>query len=729
MMMEDQRRRDEEARRRDEEARRRDEKEARRHEEEIRRREEEAQRREEILLNTLKELSLNGSGGSVTDKQEFKRRTERCFKGIRWAIMELESATKREDKARLSALSMELRSKMESYERFFENKVDLLDGDEDKDSAIDEWETLRRKATLTLTEAQAAMDELKKLDNAGALPDSVKVPVFFGDMMLYPIWWEEFKAIVHDNKKVSQLYKMKYLKEALKGSAAHVLEGLGALAENYPKGVKLVQQRFGRKRVVVRHLVRSLAKMEPLTSTDPRAFLELVDKLTSRFTTLKGQATGVNQIIIPLLEDKLPQEIRQEWERHLGMLVDDDSDASEDQFFEFLRKEAATRIASANHDPTKDQSKKLADKDARPNKPTATSKPSVFSAAALPTTTRKETVAKVDGCELCGGAHEWKECATFLAMTPHARRVLVESNYRCRVCFEKRNSHPDGKYCTTVCSTPGCTFMHHHLLCSYVQSNELNDGTAVISNCATQEVIANVAMNSDVLLPTAIAKFRGETTTHMGRVGFDTFSQSTFVTKQMADELGLSLSKPVKMTIRGFGNRPSTKVFHQTELEIIPRTSSKGIRIQALVCEGKICDTLAAVPLDPKRYEYLKNIPLADCLPRGPVQLDVLVGADFYGSFVKSMVAAPDDGLPYVLRTAVGNVLAGTYPTFESSSKYKNCMITMHGRPSPVPVECDEGCMHRIEQSIERFWNVEAIDLVDEIQICTRETSRGQMVK
>ena len=60
------------------------------------------------------------------------------------------------------------------------------------------------------------------------------------------------------------------------------------------------------KRVITRHLVHSLVKMEPSTSTDAKAVQELTDKLISRFTNLKNQVTEVDQVIIPLLENKLP---------------------------------------------------------------------------------------------------------------------------------------------------------------------------------------------------------------------------------------------------------------------------------------------------------------------------------------------------------------------------------------------------------------------------------------
>jgi len=63
---------------------------------------------------------------------------------------------------------------------------------------------------------------------------------------------------------------------------------------------------------------------------------------------LKTQVTDVDQLIIPLMEDKLPQEIRQLWERKLGEMVNDDAFADEKMFFDFVRKKRPLKRLDPN---------------------------------------------------------------------------------------------------------------------------------------------------------------------------------------------------------------------------------------------------------------------------------------------------------------------------------------------------------------------------------------------
>ena len=654
----------------------------RRREEEQRRRDEEQRKREDSLLELIRKMSERqdsqfGSGTSVSDAQEFKRRTTRSFESITLVLTELQDTLEgTQDTIQLSTLATKLQAKLSGYEQFYESKVDLLDGDEEKDKAILEWRNLQSLAEKEITRAQVSLEQHKLKSAAGALPEGVKVPSFSGDMMVYPQWWDEFRVVVHENQKVSTFYKMQYLKSAMKGDASHVLDGVGVLAENYETAVTLIQQRFGRKRVITRHLVRSLAQMESVEMMEAKQFLALTDKLSARYATLKSQIKEVDEMLIPLLEDKLPTDVRQMWERHLGTMVKDDGYATSGMFFDFIRQESAARIASADHFPKNGQ--KQTEKPQKTENKSFAVERVPFSAAALATSTQSvnQVKAKIDTgdnheCETCGkGTHAVVDCSEFLSLTPNARCKVIESQRRCRVCFKKGSAHTDG-YCSNECSNKGCSYKHHPLLCNFGVTQE------VISNsCMTQKIVGNCVVNQKVLLPTAVASLRSDKGFSFGRIGFDSFSQSTFITTTLAKKLKLKLSKPETMTIRGFGGKPSTRSFKRAELEVMSKNGTKGIQIQAIVCNGKICDTLAAVTFDPKEYNYLENIELVEELPqKESMELDLLIGADYFGLFVESMTAAPSAGLPFVIKTLLGNVLAGPYPM--NSPKGQSCLLIM----------------------------------------------------
>ena len=572
--------------------------------------------------------------------------------------------------------------------------------------------------------ARTTLEKKKKIDSAGALPDKVKVPQFNGDIIHYPDWWEEFKEVVHENEKVSKFYKLSYLKSSMKGSAAHVLSGISLKPENYEKALELVKMRFGRKRVITRHLVRSLAKMEPAASGDPKAFRDLADKLSARFTTLKTQVTDVDQLIIPLMEDKLPQEIRQLWERKLGEMVDDDAFADEKMFFDFVRKEASAQTASSEHNPTKDPPKK-SDKKVNKVDNKKSDNSMKFSAAALPASVSSKkkanaTTTEESECGVCGKKnHGLEKCEEFLALSTDDRREVIEDHHRCRVCLKSWKTHKNRRYCSTPCKNDGCDKRHHKLLCDVAPI----EGTPeVVTSCTTRSIVGHVSTNTDVLLPMAVAKLRNGNRTQVGRIGFDTFSHSSFITKESAEKLKLKISKPILMTIRGFGGKPTTKTLSNTEFDIVSLDGARK-RIRAIVADGPICDTLSSVEFSPKRYGYLKDVELADELPRGAVELEVLIGADYYGAFVHGMKSAPKSDLPFVLTTMFGNVLAGPYPTSKKSTK-SQCMLTMTGRVGTVEIP-EEISTEKVQKTIENFWKIEAIGIIDKDEVFTRDEQRA----
>ena len=691
---------------------------------------EEQRKREDALHELIRQMNIerqgsncgSGCSSAVTNSQEFMRRTKRSFESIRLAIEDLQAISNgRQDVMQLSSAVTRLQSKLNSYENFFENKVDLLDGDAGKDEAIKDWEYLQCRAEKEIVTAKCIIEKQKKLNSAGPLPEGVRVPSFSGDMMAYPQWWEEFEMIVHNNESVSTYYKMLYLKGAMKGDASHVLDGLGVASENYVSALEIVKQRFGSKRVITRHLVRSLTQMEPVESMDPKPFLALTDMMISRHATLKTQVKEVDDLLIPLLEDKLPSDVRQMWERHLGTMVKDASYANAKMFFDFIRKEAAARIASVDQLSTKEQ-KGSERKSHKPNGKDSGVDDGQFSAAALTASTQfikqKSTKKEVEEeCENCGaGNHTLADCPDFLALSPNARREIIESQQRCRVCFKKAISHKDRIFCKNECKNEGCGWIHHPLLCNVGATLEF-----ISNSCMTDKIVGNCLSTQDVLLPTAIAKLRNGKCTQLGRVGFDSFSQSSFVTTSMAKKLKLKLSKPETMTIRGFGGKPLTRAFKRADLEVVPKNGMTSHRIRVIVCNGPICDRLSAVSLDPNDYQYLADIQLSDELPRGPVELDVLIGADFFGLMVNAMVPAPRVGLPFVMETTIGTVLAGPYPTTSPNRDQSCLLITKHDQRS-VHDGCDKcEVFDELEKSIERCWDIEAFGITENKRTLTKD--------
>ena len=60
---------------------------------------------------------------------------------------------------------------------------------------------------------------------------------------------------------------------------------------------------------------------------------------------------------------------------------------------------------------------------------------------------------------------------------------------------------------------------------------------------------------------------------------------------------------------------------------------SKPVSMEAFTID-KICTPLEPVEISLENYPHLRSLIIADSYPRGPVNVDILKGADFYFSFM-----------------------------------------------------------------------------------------------
>ena len=73
-----------------------------------------------------------------------------------------------------------------------------------------------------------------------------------------------------------------------------------------------------------------------------------------------------------------------------------------------------------------------------------------------------------------------------------------------------------------------------------------------------------------------------------------------------------------------------------------------------------MCNKLRPVNTDISKYPHLKNIKFADSYPRGPTEIDILVGMDFYYSIVdKKCQKGLGPDMPVAVSTNLGWILCG----------------------------------------------------------------------
>jgi len=122
---------------------------------------------------------------------------------------------------------------------------------------------------------------------AGPLPAGVKVPKFDGSILKYQKWWDHFRSLIHENKRVSQFWKMQYLLQAMEGVAASVLAGFEGLASEYPEALETVQKRYGKEHLVVRHIIHSVMNRDAPTK-EAVSFGSFIEDTSSIYVLLQA---------------------------------------------------------------------------------------------------------------------------------------------------------------------------------------------------------------------------------------------------------------------------------------------------------------------------------------------------------------------------------------------------------------------------------------------------------
>ena len=77
------------------------------------------------------------------------------------------------------------------------------------------------------------------------------IPTFDGSIENWMSFRQMFNCIVHADRSLSSVQKLFYLKSALKGNAAALLQNLELTNENYPAALEILSEHFDNQRVIV----------------------------------------------------------------------------------------------------------------------------------------------------------------------------------------------------------------------------------------------------------------------------------------------------------------------------------------------------------------------------------------------------------------------------------------------------------------------------------------------
>ena len=177
------------------------------------------------------------------------------------------------------------------------------------------------------------------------------------------------------------------------------------------------------------------------------------------------------------------------------------------------------------------------------------------------------------------------------------------------------------------------------------------------------------------------------------RALLDPGSQRSYIRKQIAESVGLRGPTEL-LSVSTQGSETSqtkrmqrvkfSRLRSQVEDEAAP------IKMESLTID-KVCVNLDPVKVDVSKYDYLRAITFADTCPRGPAEIEILIGADHYYSIV--------DGR-----------------CIKRNAAYSLCGPIEKHTGTRATTMLSTVSLNEVTSSLKQFWELESIGVVDNQQ-------------
>lgn len=110
-----------------------------------------------------------------------------------------------------------------------------------------------------------SMVEHEGTSRVSKLP-KLTIQPFKGDLTAWIMFWDSYKAAIHENHSLSEIDMFNYLRSLLQGPALGAVSGLTLTAANYDEAVSALEKRFWNKQqIIVKHM-GMLLNVESITS-------------------------------------------------------------------------------------------------------------------------------------------------------------------------------------------------------------------------------------------------------------------------------------------------------------------------------------------------------------------------------------------------------------------------------------------------------------------------------
>lgn len=511
------------------------------------------------------------------------------------------------------------------------------------------------KARCLLNSGSSEPTTTTDVERNGVKLPKLDVPTFDGDILNWRQFWEQFSISVHGSKRLSDVEKLVYLQQAIKGgSARNAIEGLSRSGDNYSEAISCLKSRYDRPRLIHRTHVQRIVDVSSLKDGGGKELRRLHDTVLQHLRALKTLGHEPSSTFVTsILELKLDQNMMFEWQKHSQESTDVPHYQKLLDFIDLRAQAAEVSISDAGKRSRNDtwQAK-------RPN------------TGCKPVASHASIADSIPVCVACkADKHPLHACPKFKSF-PHSKMLsTLKSNNLCMNCLKAGHFVRD---CQSSHRCRKCQKSHHtllHLENRNDSTTESADGSAAqdtnpLPAATATPVTTNttVGIQSNVLLMTSYVVVEApDGSSVRARALLDSASSASFVSERVSQSLKLPRSGQ-NMHISGVAG-----LAHSVPMQSITNFNISSIHsphpkfsVTAIVVPRVTRDLpLRPIALDTS-WSHLVDISLADPDFGTPSKVDLLLGVDVFAEIMMQGRRAGSPGSPTAFETKFGWVLAGS---------------------------------------------------------------------
>ncbi|XP_046141114.1 uncharacterized protein LOC123987685 [Osmia bicornis bicornis] len=524
----------------------------------------------------------------------------------------------------------------------------------------------------------------------------IQLPTFSGDPLKWESFRDLFKSPVHSVPNLQDVRKLLYLKSALTGEAAEVIQNTPITDAGYQGAWEDLEQRYGNLRLLSFAHHRTLLSCPPAQQQSAAELKRLLDTFKQSiraYTALKKPVAQWDEWFVYFLSQKLDKTTHLVWETSLA---DSRDVPSFRQLSLFLENRIQALDAAQEADPVlHPATSKGAPAKTKREAPVKRTNVAVLAASAKSPAPRK--------CPSCAGNHNFAYCSKLKALPPRRRKERAQ---QLQACFNCLTVGHDLTKCPSSQVCLACGHKHHTLLHDAMPSPTKNTpanvgdlSTSQTSTASTEAAsfACSATTRPAALLATAKVKVEAPSGELLEvRALLDTGSDTSLVSAWVAQALRLP-RRAVSVAISGVQENESGVAKSEVSLSLRSRLDpSFHLSVRALVLR-KLTALLPARAVHSQSWPHLQGVTLADPEYGVPSRIDLILGADICGVLLQDESRVGPVGTPTARRTPFGWVLMGPV----SDTKGQGSKAVVHS----LHCQTDDST----NRLLRRFWEVEEL--------------------